>query len=212
MTNVEHSKTQSWETYDYAVVDVEGTGAQHREREGIVDICVVPITNGKVGDPSFRELLDPEIEIPSVVSRVHGIKTADVTGRPKLNDVRKDLVLALDGRILIAHNAPVEKRVFSYRLPEVDTGEMLDTLKLAKYAIPSLKAFGLDNLIDHFYMDNAVSKLEVSFGRHSAIFDAMITAYIFDALLRDYFPPKCSLAELLRISNTSVASGQSPLF
>jgi DNA polymerase III epsilon subunit-like protein len=201
-----------WKQYDYAVIDLEGTGAQHREHEGIVDICVIPIDRGVIGEPSFRALLDPQIEIPPAVSRIHGIKDADVVGRPTLADVTESILRAVDGRFLIAHNAPVERRVLSHRLPQIYSTEMLDTLKLAKYAVPSLTSFGLDNLIKFFDMEHFVNRLSSSFGRHSAIFDAKVTAIIFEMLLAEYFPNDCLLGDLLRISGDNVPPGQSALF
>jgi DNA polymerase III epsilon subunit-like protein len=206
------SNKSPWKNYAYAVIDLEGTGAQHREAEGIVDICIVPIDEGRVGEPSFQALLDPEIEIPAIVSRIHGITNADVAGRPTIADVKDQIVDAIKNRVLVAHNAPIEKRVFAYRLPDIDTAGMLDTLKIAKYAIPSLRGYGLDSLIDHFDMEKYVEKMSALSGRHSARLDASVTAFIFQRLVEEYFPSSTSLSELLQISNTSVLPGQSALF
>ena len=67
-----------WRNSNFIVLDLEGTGAQHKEREGIVEIAAIPIKNKQLTSNYYYKLINPKIDIPPMISRIHGLKNKDV--------------------------------------------------------------------------------------------------------------------------------------
>ncbi len=149
----EEIRQQSWMTIEYVVLDLEGTGAQHKEKEGIVDIAGVLVKSGEIGITKFQKRLNPEIEIPPFISKIHGIWNKDVETEPIFNEIKEELLKFLNGQILIAHNASVEWRVLNFKLPEYQPPVILDTLRLSRKLYPNLSQHNLDALIKNFQLE-----------------------------------------------------------
>ena len=187
---------QDWQSFEYSIVDIEGTGAQHRENEGIVDIAVVLVKNGGVTDQSYHQLLDPEIEIPAFISRIHGIYSKDVSRRPTFDEVKSGLEKFLSDRFLVAHNAAVERRVLNLRLSGYRPALIFDTLKMARALYGGSYRQGLDQLIDRLGLQDLLSRTGGASKRHGALYDAQATAHAFVQMARENFPGGCPLREL----------------
>lgn len=190
---------RDWRTFEYAVVDLEGTGAQHRDKEGVVDIAVVLIRNGSVGTEIYRRLLDPEIEIPLFVSRIHGIYDKDVKGRPVFTDIIQELEELIFSRFLVAHNAAVERRVLSLKMPDYKPGITFDTLKMARALYGASERHGLDEVVQRLRLDERLSSVRGLSARHGASYDAMATALAFVSMAQENFPGGCSVRELVKM-------------
>ena len=126
------SLKNKWNSFEYVALDLEGTGPQHKEKEGIVDIAGVLIRGGRVTSERYQQLLNPEISIPPYISRIHGIYDKDVVDKPGFSEIQDDLGAFLKDRILIAHNASVERRVLRFKMPSYVPLVILDTLKLSR--------------------------------------------------------------------------------
>ena len=191
--------TKKWTECDYVVLDLEGTGAQHRDKEGIVDIAGILVKDGVVTQEHFSYLLNPEISIPPFISRIHGITDRDVQGRPTLAEVKKDIFAFCDRRILVSHNAPIERRVLRFRLPEFEPLALLDTLKMSRSAYREEKKHGLDEVIKRL---NLQSFLPCGTGakRHTAYYDAVATAHAFVVLAEQLIGNAGTLQDILKYS------------
>ena len=187
---------QDWKSSEYAVVDIEGTGAQHREKEGIVDIAVVIVRNGSVSERSYHRLLDPGIEIPAFVSRIHGIYDKDVRGRPTFEDIKPSLEEFLGQRFLVAHNAAVERRVLGFKLPAYQPQLILDTLKMARALYGSGYKQGLEELVDRLNLRGVLPTTEGTAKPHAALYDATAAAHVFVHMAYENFPGGCSVQDL----------------
>lgn len=154
---------------EFAVVDVEGNGQTPPE---IIEIAILPVSRDDVVVQEIRSwLIRPIRPITPVVTRkVHGITNGDVDGKPSWAEVSEQISGALADRILVAHNANVERRVLSEHLPGWAPPMVLDTLRLAKAVWPGLVGgYGLERLVTHADLDgNAV----VDQGHHRAGWDA----------------------------------------
>jgi DNA polymerase III epsilon subunit-like protein len=132
------------------VVDVEGNGRQPPE---IVEIALLDLRPGvavTVADVRTWLVRPAQAITGFVTSRVHGISNADVAAAPSWRQVAADIAAALAGRILVAHNAGVERRALAEHLPGLAPPLTLDTLRLARAVRPDLPGgHGLDNLIAH---------------------------------------------------------------
>jgi ATP-dependent Lhr-like helicase len=90
----------------FAVVDVETTGLAVGRGHRVVEIAVVRCrADGSVED-FWHTLLDPGRDVGP--TRVHGLSMVDVIGAPKFADVLGDVIERLEGRVLVAHNAPFD--------------------------------------------------------------------------------------------------------
>src|ERR1700678_1558459 len=121
-----------WTSLRYAVVDVEGNGQQPPD---LVELAVVPITDGVIGEP-VSWLVKPPRPIKYFATRIHGFTTADVADAPNFEAVADEGRARLDVPALIAHNAPVDVGVLMRPLPKWDVPEVFDTLKLTRRLLP----------------------------------------------------------------------------
>jgi DNA polymerase III epsilon subunit-like protein len=197
MNLIDLTPEEKWDLFEYVVVDIEGTGSQHKEREGVVDIAAILIRKGKVTRKVFQRLVNPEIEIPIFTSRIHGIFDVDVQDKPKFEEIRVELESFLANKILVAHNAKVEQRVLRLKIPTYDPPAILDTLKFAKTLYPQYPKHNLDELIEKLHLKKKLKKISVKWSRHSAYYDSLAAAYAFLHMVHEMFPQGCTLKDLL---------------
>lgn len=120
------------------MLDTETTGLHAR---GGDRICEVAVLRGRL-DPALPEapwctLVDPERSMPETALRIHGISDAELRGAPRWADVHERLRRALDGAVLVAHNADfdvgfLEAEAERAGLPSPISGPVLCTLTLAR--------------------------------------------------------------------------------
>ncbi|OZM76591.1 3'-5' exonuclease [Pseudonocardia sp. MH-G8] len=175
---------------DVVVVDVEGNGQQPPE---IVEIAILSLgSNRDVSTSDLRTwLVRPTRPITGLVTgRVHGITNADVAIAPRWTDIATEVAAVLGDRVVIAHNATVERRVLADHLPSWRPPLMLDTLRLAKTVWPALPGgYGLDNLIRHAALTppnitGALGAASTQGRRHRAGYDTWMTAALLITLVR----------------------------
>ena len=183
--------------HEIVVVDIEGNGQQPPD---IVEIAVLPMTGGRPVTPAGLRtwLIRPPRPITGLVTRkVHGISNDDVAHAPPWTDVADQVATAITGRVMVAHNASVERRVLSAHLPDWYPPLVLDTFRLAKRVWSDLPGgYGLDNLIVHAHLTSPHFDRADSHGdgagagrselrRHRAAYDTWMTAALLAALARD---------------------------
>lgn len=153
---------------DFAVVDVEGNGQTPPE---IIEIAILPVSGDDVVVDQMRSwLIRPERPITPIVTRkVHGITNSDVADCPMWAEVSDVIESVLIERILVAHNAPLERRVVGDHLPAWAPPMALSTLKLAKAVWPRLSGgYKLDKLMAHAKLDTTAV---TDHGHHRASWD-----------------------------------------
>lgn len=166
-----------WTSLTYVVVDVEGNGQQPPD---LVELAVVPIYGGVIGDP-ISWLVKPERPITPFARKIHGITNDDVAGAPTFEDVKGDVLDALnahgikaDG--LIAHNAHVDVGVLQRKLGGWECPEIFDTLKLARRLLPELGSYKLGALVDALEL---AENLPDGLAPHRATYDTLVAARLF---------------------------------
>jgi DNA polymerase-3 subunit epsilon len=181
---------EPWDKADFIVLDLEGTGAQHKEKEGIVELATVRVHSGQIGQSTFNTRLNPGIPIPPQITRIHGISNDDVKDCPALEEMLPTLMPMLDAKILVAHNACVDWRVLNYRIPNLNPAAVLDTLKLSRALHPGLPKHSLEAMLKYLELESRLHELlqSVSLKHHSALFDATATALVFTTILRRIEP------------------------
>ncbi len=155
--------------YDRPVVflDLETTGAT-ATHDRITEVGLIEVDHGRFVR-EWSTLVNPGISIPPVIQSLTGISNAMVAAAPRFEEIAGELYEAIDGRVLIAHNARFDygflKNEFR-RLGKPFSAPVLCTVKLSRKLFPQHPRHNLDSLIiRHGIECNA---------RHRALGDAAV--------------------------------------
>ncbi|WP_433194111.1 exonuclease domain-containing protein [Nocardia sp. CA-107356] len=163
-----------------AVVDVEGNGQNPPE---IIEIAVLLVDGPTTSDALRSWLIRPQQPVTPIVTRkVHGITNADLAACPQWQEVADEIDEALCGRVLVAHNATVERKVLTAHLPNWNPPLILDTLRLAKTVWQGLDSYALDKLIERGQLDTSTVAGQ---GYHRAGYDTWAAWQLLCALITD---------------------------
>jgi DNA polymerase III epsilon subunit-like protein len=161
-----------WARRRYAVVDVEGNGQQPPD---LVELAVVPITSGVIGEP-VSWLVRPPRPVTAMASRIHGLKNSDLTAAPVLPEIEAEVRKALAADVLVAHHAPIDVGVLRRHLSGWECPETLDTLTLARRLLPGQASYKLGALVAAFSLSDG---LPAGLSPHRSTYDALVTARLF---------------------------------
>ncbi|WP_243664885.1 exonuclease domain-containing protein [Rhodothermus marinus] len=162
----------------FVVVDTETTGSGPADR--IIELAAVRVQGGRIVD-RFATLINPGRSVPPFITRLTGITTAMLVGRPSADEVLPDFLDFLGDGVLVAHNLAFDRKMLEAELQRIGLpwpgNPTLCTLRLARRLLPGLPAKGLDGLI-RFY------QIPVE-NRHRALGDAEATAHVLLRLLEE---------------------------
>jgi DNA polymerase-3 subunit epsilon len=172
----------SWRDASYCVLDFETTGLDPG-RDQILSFGLVPIDGGRIlSSRAQYGLVRAETPVPASSVVVHSLRQADLAAAPSLADSLDLIFDALEGRILVAHSAWVERgflergaahRGRRARFRMVDTA-VLATQCLDLPPLPRGQSIGLEYLGSRLGLPIHTP--------HNALGDAMTTAQVFLAL------------------------------
>ncbi len=162
-----------WSVAPFAVIDIEGNGAQPPD---LVELGLVRVDSGVLGGLTTW-LVRPEQRISPLVSRLHGIKNSDVEKAPLFDEIKTQVASALRGRYLVAHNAAIDWSVLHRKLPTFEPGGVIDTLRLAKSLYPERSSYKLSDLLLDFELNKTLDGIDG--GPHRAGYDTMAAANLF---------------------------------
>ncbi|MES1173203.1 MAG: 3'-5' exonuclease [Myxococcales bacterium] len=195
-----------WTALPLAVLDLEGNGHQPPD---LVELAVIHVDGGTVGAPRSW-LVKPDQKITPRVSKIHGIRNADVANAPTFPQVIDDVFATLDGRYLVAHNAAVDWDVLSRKLPQLQPPGVLDTLRLARAVCPGQDSYSLSKLLVGLGLQ---ARLDGVAGQlHRATYDASAALHLLLHLVeqpqRMHFSARrlIMLSELPRVTNSRQGS------
>jgi exodeoxyribonuclease X len=170
-----HHMNKPWTARRYAVVDVEGNGQRPPD---LVELAVVPITEGIIGKPSTW-LVRPPRPITPIARRFHKITDAEVADAPPVAKVADEIREALTGAVFVAHNAHVDLAVVARSVPGFAPAEAVDTLKLARCLFPGQISYRLGSLAEAFDLADG---LDGELRPHRATYDALVCARLLERL------------------------------
>lgn len=157
----------------FTFIDVETTGLSPRSAR-VCEVAAISF-RGTERVATLAELVNPGLPIPPEVSRIHGITDEMVRNSPSFGAVAPGLLAALEGSVLVAHNAEfdlgflnMEFERVGLRFPELP---VLDTLVLARrnWKFQSNR------------LGNIAKELNISCeGWHRALSDVEMTRRIFE--------------------------------
>jgi len=159
------------------VIDVETTGLSKSYHQ-ITEIAAAKVRCGKIID-SYQTLINPQVRIPSFITRLTGISNEMVKDAPKINEVLPSFVNFLGEDIFVAHNATFDFGFLDFNLKMHQGQNLLNqrlcTKKLANRLLPDLERKRLLDLCEYFNVHNEQA--------HRAMGDVQATATVFNKML-----------------------------
>ncbi len=171
-------------TAEFMVVDTETNGLAG-ERCEMTEVGAVLVGGGELHD-RWSSLCRTSAPLKRGIQRLTGISQAMVDSAPSLEEVLPPLRRRLQNRIMVAHNAPFDRRVLRQAFHRVGLEwpdpPVICTAALARAMLPLQPRRGLGVLADALGIDVALA--------HRALADAETCARVLCAL----FPRLCANA------------------
>lgn len=152
---------------DLVCIDLETTGGNptlHR----IIEVGLVTIDrDGTIEE--WSSLVHPGCRIPAGIAAFTGIDDALVEGAPAFEDLHRELLRRLEGRLFVAHNARFDYGFVKAELARLDVrwqARTLCTVKLSRRLHPEHARHNLDALIERHQLGCEA--------RHRALGDARV--------------------------------------
>ncbi|OYV37937.1 MAG: DNA polymerase III subunit epsilon [Acidocella sp. 20-61-6] len=157
--------------------DTETTGLDPLTGDRVIEIAAIELINDLPTENQFHALLDPERDIPTESTRVHGITNFHVEGKPKFAEIADRMLEFFGDSKLVAHNAPFDFGFIDAELarigkPALGYDRMVDTLVLAKKRFPGMPN-SLDALCRRFEIDLSARTT------HNALLDCKLLAEVY---------------------------------
>ena len=161
----------------FTIIDIETTGLSKRDHH-ITEIAAVKFRSGEIVD-SFQTLVNPQVRIPSFITKLTGISNETVKYAPPIEKVLHPFVSFLDKDIFVAHNATFDFGFLEHKLRTHHRYQLLNnqlcTKKLANRIFPELPRKRLQDLCHHLNIQNTQA--------HRAMADVHATTQVFKNML-----------------------------
>lgn len=159
----------------FIALDLETTGLDPA-RDTIIEIGAVRFENGAPVS-KFHRLVNPRRPIPPAITRLTGICQRDVSGASPLEEALPDLDAFCEDLTLAAHNQDFECSFLAQTNFAASLGRperWIDTYRLARLIVPSMRSFRLSCLARDLELSNAPS--------HRANDDALVCGQLLAKL------------------------------
>ena len=164
---------------DYVAFDLETTGLD-ADNDSIIEIGALKVIDGKVCE-RFIEFVKPAQRISPRITEITGITNTMVANARPTKDIIRDFISFCEGYVLLGHNI-----LFDYKFMKQHATKFgytfekqgLDTLQIARKALPKLESKSLGALCEHYNITNQAA--------HRAYHDALATAKIYHMLAHDF--------------------------
>ncbi len=159
----------------FIVLDLETTGLSPRE-DTIIECAFIKINRETFREESrFTTYINPEREIPGLISQITNIFHKDVEDAPIFEQVLDEIQDFIEWFPLIWHNVSFDIRFLESHGVDCSKNPPIDTFFLANFLCYKLKSLNLGYLCESFdiKLDNA----------HRAIDDALATVLVFQKLI-----------------------------
>ncbi len=147
------NKPSKWhELGPFTVFDVETTGMSPVD-DRIVEIAAIRVDLDGVHS-RFHSLVNPGVEIPESVIRIHRITNEMVETAPSFPEVGREFTSFAEKSVLIAHNGRFDLGFLQESLYRAGiqpwNGKTMDSITIIKHAYPGLSSYSLQFLQRHF--------------------------------------------------------------
>ncbi len=158
----------------FSIIDVETTGYPHNK---ITDISIYNTNSQKVV-AEFHSLVNPEVSIPSSITRLTGITNEMVRDAPFFYEIAKEIVSLTRDNVFVAHNVNFDFNVIKNEFKNLGYTfhrKKMCTVKLSRKLLPGHKSYSLGKLCKDLSIP--------IYGRHRAKGDALATLQLFKLLI-----------------------------
>ncbi|MEU4368221.1 3'-5' exonuclease [Micromonospora chersina] len=191
------SPSDPWTTASLVVIDLEGTGAQDRDDEAILEIALVPLVAGLPDMPaSYTTLINPGRPIGARPWLSPGLTDTVLCRAAALADIEPYLADRINGHYLVGHNVSVDWRLLHRQLPAIRPAGLIDTLRLAR-ALTTARSRALNALIHELGLTGRVNAAAPDSQPHRALWDTTATALLLPELVTRRWPTVPTLGKLL---------------
>lgn len=196
------SPVTTWRDAHLVAFDLEGSGAQDRENEAILEVAAVPLADGiPEATRAYSSLVNPGRKIRRGPWISPGLTNTVLADADALDQVEAQLAPMLKGAILVGHNIAVDWRLLRRRCPTIAPAGLLDTLRLAKHHRPHDTSRTLSALVERLDLTAETNRLAVGSQPHRALWDATATGLLLDALVTCSYDNEPTLGQLLGIAS-----------
>lgn len=136
---------------ELAFLDLETTGFDP-ERDDVIEIAVL-VARGPEVRARMSTLVDPCRPIPRDATQLTGIDDAAVAGAPRIAAAIAEALDMIGDRDIVAHNASFDRAFVARaagRIGRRVTGTWIDSLQLARIALPRMRSHRLRDLAEAF--------------------------------------------------------------
>lgn len=161
----------------YCSVDLEFTGFDP-SKDQILEIGFAFFRVTEAGTEIVEEwsqVFKPTIEVHPKILGLTGITQQELGEAPDFNDYREFLQSKLGDAIIVGHNPVMDvKFLESYGIKL--SGQVIDTLELVQFILPTHHSYNLENLVHYFGIQHHKA--------HRALGDAISTVHVLENLLQ----------------------------
>src|SRR5258708_12970558 len=126
--------SDDWSTAPLVALDLEGSGAQDRDDEAILEIAIVPLTGGQPDIAgAYSTLINPGRKIPRRPWISPGLTSDLLASAPSPADVQPELARRVNGKVVVGHNVGVAWRLLRPRHPPIPPLPLAPTLPLPRH-------------------------------------------------------------------------------
>lgn len=181
-------------------VDLETTGAT-ATHDRITEIGIIEVNRGRLIS-EWSTLVNPGMSIPPAIQTLTGITNKMVAGAPVFEDIQRDVLQRLQGKLFVAHNARFDygflKNEFQ-RCGVSFNARVLCTVKLSRKLYPQHARHNLDTLLERHGLDCEA--------RHRALGDARVLWLLAQQWTAEHGPAPVRSAVDLLLKTQSVPAG-----
>lgn len=189
-----------WHQSPLVALDLEGSGAQDRDQEAILEIATVPIINTFPDiDNAYCTLVNPGRPIPKRPWTSPGLTNHTLRNAPTLDVVEPALAARLNSHYIVGHNISVDWHLLQRRCPTIQPAGLIDTLRLAKHSNTNV-GNGLERLITANHLTTKINALAAGSQPHRALWDTLAAAILLATLVEQIWPTTPTLDQLIRIA------------
>ncbi len=127
----------------YIALDLETTGFDP-ENDQVIEIAAIKFEGNTITD-TFETLVNPETEIPGMISHITGITEKDVISAPIFQQVVPKLLAFIDNCPIIGHNIDFDLSFLRAKGLPINN-KQFDTFELASILLPGLPSYSLDTI------------------------------------------------------------------
>ncbi len=163
------------------VLDTETTGFEPGDGHRLVEVGCLELENHLPTGRVFHTYLNPERDVPSDATRIHGLTTEFLKKHPVFAEKVSEFLDFIGEDKLVIHNAEFDMKFLNAELktcgfPPLKMTRVVDTLAMARSKFPGQPA-NLDALCRRFKIDNSDRKF------HGALLDSELLAEVYMELM-----------------------------